>query len=261
VAGRKRPIGEKRTALTLEQKAAVVRFHRGSRPPPTQGECRQFVSDTFRLSVSQGYMSGLLKAGDEVLEEFIRIEEGRRRAALAAGGGRWRPAGEKRTALTLEQKAAVINFHRGTAPPPKQLDCRQFIADTFGLSVSQGYISGLLKKGDAVLEEYDAAVAAAGGGDDALSKKRRYTSPVADLEERLWLWFRSAEAPVRDARLLEKAREIGAEINLQMDPKKFNYSENWLLSWKKRFGIARAPRGRQAGGQRQLASRGTQTDS
>ena len=110
------------------------------------------------------------------------------------------------------------------------------------VDVSKGFMSGVLKRAEEILMAFRRVPQ----GDACLSKKRKYVSPIQDLEEKLWVWFRGVEnahgqeAPTSDAVVMEKAKELGKDMGIAIDPKKFNYSSNWLLSWKKRYNIFRS---------------------
>lgn len=85
-------------------------------------------------------------------------------------------------------------------------------------------------------KEYEAD---AGG----LAKKKQRGGRVEELEEKLIKWYRWMDSQhgikmvVTDDLLLQKAKEIGASIKLELDENKFNYSLMWLHKFKRRFNI------------------------
>lgn len=131
--------------------------------------------------------------------------------------------------VTMTKKIRVELCQRKLAEPTlSQGDLKQWLKQTHGLDISQSCISKTLKRSCYILGAINA---------NNLSSKRNKTVKYPLMEEALIEWFRTYQDRVNMSGDLLK--EKGAVFLKQIYPEqdRFEFSNGWLESFKKRYEI------------------------
>lgn len=144
------------------------------------------------------------------------------------------------TSYTKAEQVAAIEHYLGVLKGKDRASLYTWFAVTFHKSLKAGTFSQWLKHKDTILAQFRADPARTG------SHARQRESITQGLGRTLYHWSQSMEPSqmvVTDSRLLEQAKKIveamppGKEKEALTDRKLFNFSENWLLRWKREYGF------------------------
>jgi hypothetical protein len=147
------------------------------------------------------------------------------------------------TAYTKAEQVAAIEHYLTVLKGRDRAALYTWFAVNFRKPLKPGTFSLWLKNKDRIIAQYRADPARTG------NRARLRESITNGLGRQLYEWCQTMESQnvvITDAVLLEQARKIvammgpGKEKDTLTDRKLFNFSENWLLRWKKAYGYHRS---------------------
>ena len=110
------------------------------------------------------------------------------------------------------------------------LEATGLIEGEIGLSVRPTFLANLRKNQESILESIDFA------DDDLKYVKKDRLKKLHELLEEFHEKMEAKGAPLTDKMLRAEAKNITEEHNLTLSPE-FNFSEEWLLRFKRQRGI------------------------